>query len=133
MRVRIVEPQRELIEVEVVCDVPDLRAARRYYGDVLGWEVNGSEVRLGTSVVRLREDHVAPESIEMPVRGWTYLTVQVLDCDTETGAAVSRGARLVQKPMTMGDVARFSMIADPWGNPLEISQRADLAGPLPDH
>ena len=37
----------------------------------------------------------------------------------------------MRNPVTLGDVARFSMVADPWGNQLEISQRASLTGPLP--
>lgn len=67
----------------------------------------------------------------MPVRGWTYLTAQIHDCDAETAGAVERGATLAQPAITLGEVARFSMIADPWGNQLDLSQRASLTGPLP--
>src|SRR6204780_4946997 len=34
-------------------------------------------------------------------------------------------------PMTLGSVARISMIRDPDGNFIEISQRASLTGPIP--
>ena len=48
-----------------------------------------------------------------------------------TDAAVGGGAALSISPITLGDVARFSMIADPFGNLLELSQRASLTGPRP--
>jgi lactoylglutathione lyase len=35
-------------------------------------------------------------------------------------------------PMRLGKVARISMIRDPDGNFIEISQRASLTGPIPD-
>ncbi len=34
-------------------------------------------------------------------------------------------------PLTLGKVARISMIRDPDGNFIEISQRASLTGPIP--
>jgi predicted enzyme related to lactoylglutathione lyase len=111
--------------------VPDLDRATDYFARTLGWDVDGPTVRLGATVVLLEENHAAPAAVEMPVRGWTYLTVQIHDCDAETAGAVDRGATLAQPAMTLGEVARFSMIADPWGNRLELSQRASLTGPLP--
>ncbi len=110
--------------------VPDRGLAARYFTDALGWSVDGSVVRVGSTVVLLEEDPAAP-IVEMPVRGWTYLTVQIHDCDAETAAALAGGATLGQPAITMGEVARFSMVADPWGNQLELSQRASLTGPLP--
>lgn len=59
------------------------------------------------------------------------MTVQIWDCDAETTAATKAGATLAQPAITLGEVARFSMIADPFGNQLELSQRASLTGPLP--
>ena len=101
-----------------------------YFADTLGWEVDGSVVRLGATILLLDVDADAP-TVEMPVRGWTYLTVQIHDCDAETASAVAEGATLAQPAVTLGEVARFSMVADPWGNQLELSQRASLTGPLP--
>jgi len=111
--------------------VPELEAARRYFGDALGWQAGRRSVLVGATTLLLDETPTAPSAVEMPVRGWTYLTVQVHDCDAETRAAVRRGATLVKPPGNLRDVARFSMVADAWGNQLEISQRASLTGPLP--
>jgi len=111
-------------------ELVDRGLAARYFTDALGWSVDGSVVRMGSTVVLLDEDPDAP-IVEMPVRGWTYLTVQIHDRDAETAAALTGGATLGQSAITMGEVARFSMVADPWGNQVELSQRASLTGPLP--
>lgn len=111
--------------------VPDVVVARRHFADALRWDVDGALVRLGASAVLLEESDDAPTSVPPATRGWTYLTVQVRDCDAETAAAVAGGAAVVRQPRTHGEVARFSMVADPWGNQIELSQRASLTGPLP--
>lgn len=119
-----------LKNIIVVHAVPALSAAQRYYADTLGWEVDGDHIRLGRSAVQLRRG--GPDTVDMPVRGWTYLTAQVWDCDAETEAVAHRGATVALSPVTLGTTARISMIADPWGNQLELSQRASLTGPLPN-
>ncbi len=111
--------------------VPDLATARRHFESALRWDVEGASIRLGASVVLLEQAEDAPASVPPLTRGWTYLTVQVRDCDAETAAAVAGGASVVRPPRTSGEVARFSMVADPWGNQIELSQRASLTGPLP--
>lgn len=118
-------------QLGIALAVPDLDRSRAYFADTLGWAVDGDVVTLGATRVLLAESGTAPDPVEMPVRGWTYLTVQIHDCDHETAVAIERGATLAHPAVTMGEVARFSMIADPWGNQLELSQRASLTGPLP--
>lgn len=113
--------------------VPDLAAAQRFFGDGLGWQVEGNLVRFGASLVVLARDPAAPTDMPDPWQtgGWSYLTVQIRDCDAETASAVAAGAVVTRAPRTYGEVARFSMITDPWGNHVELSQRASLTGLLP--
>ena len=113
--------------------VPDLAAAQHFFGDALGWQVSGNQIRLGASLIVLRQDAAAPSSIPDPTatRGWSYLTAQVRDCDAETARAVSGDALVSRPPRTYGEVARFSMVTDAQGNHVELSQRASLTGPLP--
>lgn len=138
VRVEVVPPGHDGVhQLGITLAVPDLDEAVRHYGPGLDWEVAtvGSDratVALGATRLLLIADDRAPTAVPPLTRGWTYATVQVHDCDTETARAVAAGARLVQEPTTLGTVARFSMIADPWGNQLEISQRASLTGPLPE-
>lgn len=108
--------------------VPDLGGARDYYEHALGWTVDGDHVRVGRSAIRLCSG--GPDVVEMPVRGWTYLTAQVWNCDAETEAVSTRGASVALPPTTLGMTARISMVGDPWGNQLELSQRASLTGAL---
>ncbi len=131
VRVRVAPPGDDGIDqLGVRFSVPDLAAAQHYFGHVLEWEVEAERVRLGATVIILEEHAEAPAAVMMPVRGWTYLTVQIHDCDAETSAVLERGATLARPAVTMGEVARFSMVADRWGNQLELSQRASLTGPI---
>lgn len=109
--------------------VPDLQRAIAHFRDALRWDVEGSIVRFGPTLVMLEERADAPAAVPASTRGWTYLTAQVWDCDGETAAA--GGATVMRAPHTYGEVARFSMVADAFGNHVELSQRASLTGPLP--
>lgn len=109
--------------------VPEISRAEDYFGTTLGFAVENERVRIGRSTIRLLEGGPADQPDR--VRGWTYVTLQIWDCDAETAGAVERGATLAQSAITLGETARFSMVADPWGNRIELSQRASLTGPLP--
>jgi lactoylglutathione lyase len=111
--------------------VPDVERAVAHFRDALRWDVDGATVRFGPTLVLLEERADAPARVPASTRGWTYLTAQVWDCDLETAAAVAGGARVTREPHTYGEVARFSMVADAFGNHVELSQRASLTGPLP--
>ena len=112
--------------------VRDRSRTIRHFRDVLGFEAIGEgEYRCGESVVLIDEDPSAPTAIERPGKGWTYLTVQVRDCDDEVARIEAAGARISTRPVNLGKVARMAMVSDPDGNLLEVSQRASLTGPLP--
>jgi lactoylglutathione lyase len=114
--------------------VPELERTLAHYRDILGFEeIEDGVLRCGESVLMLVEDATAPTGIERPGRGWTYLTVQVRDCDAEVARVEAAGARIPTRPVTLGKVARMAMVSDPDGNLLEISQRASLTGPLPSN
>jgi len=108
--------------------VPERERAEAYFRDALGWELAAARVRVGSSVLLLEEAADAPAEVQLPVRGWTYMTVQIFDCDAVTDDIVARGAKLIAEAKNHGEVARFSMVADPWGNSLEISERSSVTG-----
>ena len=138
--IRFVAPGDDGIEqIGVTFAVSDAAAAARYYVDALGWQPLGSAgagdvdgVRCGRTVVRWRELADAPPVPAMPLRGWAYLTVQIHDCDAEHAGVLTCGGAEGLAPVTLGTTARISMVRDPDGNWLELSQRASLTGPLPD-
>lgn len=120
-------------QVGVRIAVPDLDRSVAYYRDALGFEQESSvRVRCGDSVVLFEERADAPSGFAQAQRGWLYLTVQVRDCDAEVAAIEAAGGQVVVTPRNLGTVARMSMIRDPDGNLLEVSQRASLTGPLPE-
>lgn len=121
-------------QVGVRIAVRDLERTRAWYRDVLGFEEEAPErVRCGDTVLLFEERTDAPSGYARAERGWTYLTVQIRDCDAETARIVSLAGEgvVAVPPTTLGEVARMAMVRDPDGNWLELSQRASLTGPLP--
>jgi lactoylglutathione lyase len=131
--IRFAQPGLDGVEqIGIGLAVADLARAMGFYVGALGWEqLAPSAVRCGRTVLRFEQRGDVPTAPALPVRGWAYLTVQVHDCDAEHAAVLAAGGVEGASPVTMGDVARFSMVRDPDGNWLELSQRASLTGPLP--
>ncbi len=120
-------------QIGVRIAVPERARSMAYYRDALGFEQeSAARVRCGDSVVIFEERSEAPSGFAEAQRGWLYLTVQVKSCDEEVAVIEAAGGRVVVPPRNLGKVARIAMIQDPDGNRLEVSQRASLAGPLPD-
>lgn len=119
-------------QVGVRIVVRDLARTLAHYRDVLGFEEEANtRVRCGDTVLLFEERADAPSGFAQAQRGWLYLTVQIRDCDAETARVEALGAEVAVRPMNLGEVARMAMVRDPDGNLLEISQRAQLTGPLP--
>jgi hypothetical protein len=62
--------------------------------------------------------------------GWRYITLQIADIDAVHDELRRKGVREGLAPITLGDVARISMILDPDGNWIELSRRASVVGSL---
>jgi catechol 2,3-dioxygenase-like lactoylglutathione lyase family enzyme len=86
--------------------------------------------RLGDSLVLLKEDAAATIDPVRQAVGWRYITLQVTDIDAVHEELRSKGVREGLAPITLGDVARISMILDPDGNWIELSRRASVVGSL---
>jgi lactoylglutathione lyase len=63
-------------------------------------------------------------------RGWRYITFQVFKVDAEHARVLAAGGREALAPLTLGATARISMVRDPDGNWIELSQRASITGSL---
>ncbi|MGX1109354.1 MULTISPECIES: VOC family protein [Bradyrhizobium] len=114
--------------------VRDLAAHCRFYGDILGFTEQswsgGPAFRLGDSLILLKEDAAATLDPIRQARGWRYITLQVADIDTVHDELRAKGVREGLAPVTLGEVARISMILDPDGNWIELSRRASIVGSL---
>jgi lactoylglutathione lyase len=134
-RVQLVPPGcDDVTQIAVAVGVRSLSEHRRFYGDILGfpeqsWSA-GAAFRLGDSLIFLDEDRAATTNPIRQARGWRYITLQIADIDAVRDELRSKGVREGLAPITLGDVARISMILDPDGNWIELSRRASIVGSL---
>ncbi len=126
--------QDGITQIAVRLAVRDLAAHRRFYGEALGLPeepyAKGAAFRAGESLVLLEQSPDAPSDTPFEGRGWRYLTFQVFKVDAEHARILERGGREAVAPRTLGTTARISMVKDPDGNWIEISQRASITGSL---
>jgi len=122
-------------KVGVRLGVRDLAAHKRFYAEALRLpEIAvagaGAAFRAGDSVVLLDQSDTAPSDALIAGYGWRYITFQIRKVDAEHAFALAHGAREGTAPVTLGQTARISMIRDPDGNWIELSQRASITGSL---
>jgi catechol 2,3-dioxygenase-like lactoylglutathione lyase family enzyme len=134
-RVQLVPPGYDgVTQIAVAMGIRSVSEHRRFYGDILGFAEQswsgGSAFRLGDSLILLEEDRAATIDPVRQARGWRYITLQVADIDAVHDELRSKGVRESLGPITLGDVARISMILDPDGNWIELSRRASIVGSL---
>ena len=134
-RVQLVPPGYDgVTQIAVAMAVRSLGEHRRFFGDILGFPEQswtaGPAFRLGYSLVLLEEERLATADPVRQARGWRYITLQIADIDAVHHELLSKGVREGLAPITLGDVARISMILDPDGNWIELSRRASIVGSL---
>jgi len=135
-RVTLVPPGwRGIGQIGVRLVVRDLEAHRRFYVEAFGlseepWE-GGAAFRAGESLLIVEERPDAPvDGARTGGRGWGYVTFQIFKVDAEHAFVLSHGGREAVAPVTLGTTARISMVKDPDGNRIELSQRASIVGSL---
>jgi predicted enzyme related to lactoylglutathione lyase len=121
-------------QAAILMAVRDLSAHRRFYAQALGlteqpWS-RGAAFRAGESLILLEQSQGAPADAQMTGPGWRYITFQVFKVDEEHARVLSHGGREAMAPVTLGKTARISMVRDPDGNWIELSQRASIVGSL---
>ncbi len=131
-RLTLVPPGHDgVTQVGVKLAVRSLEAHRRFYGEALGLpETRPGVFRAGESLIFLEESPDAPADAEMRGPGWRYITFQVFRVDAEHARVLAAGGREALAPITLGTTARISMVRDPDGNWIELSQRASITGSL---
>ena len=114
--------------------VRDLAAHRRFYLEGLGLAQvsaeKGAAFRASETLLLIDQSPEVPSDAGMDGKGWRYITFQVFKVDEEHARILNRGGREAMKPTTLGATARISMVRDPDGNWIEISQRASITGSL---
>jgi lactoylglutathione lyase len=131
-RVSLVPPGWEGVTqagIRLICR--DIEAHRRFYREALDLpEERPGVFRAGETLIFLEQSPDAPADAGMRGHGWRYITFQVFKVDEEHAKALAKGAREAMAPVTLGKTARISMIRDPDGNWIELSQRASIVGSL---
>ena len=121
-------------QVGIRLKVRNIDAHRRFYVAGLGLSEEpaklGAAFRAGETLLLLDQSTNAPTDAGMAGKGWRYITFQVFKVDEEHQRILAHGGREAMKPTTLGTTARISMVRDPDGNWIEISQRASLTGSL---
>jgi lactoylglutathione lyase len=126
---------RGIGQIGVRLAVRDVAAHRRFYTEALGlteepWE-DGAAFRGGESLLIVEAAADAPVEGERPAaKGWGYITFQVFKVDKEHAFVLAHGGGEATAPVTLGTTARISMVRDPDGNRIELSQRASIVGSL---
>jgi catechol 2,3-dioxygenase-like lactoylglutathione lyase family enzyme len=135
-RVTLVPPGwRGIGQIGVRLAVRDLAAHRRFYTEALGlpeepWQ-GGAAFRAGESLLIVEESADAPaEGVRPGGKGWGYITFQIFKVDKEHAFVLAHGGGEATAPVTLGTTARISMVKDPDGNRIELSQRASIVGSL---
>jgi len=135
-RVTLVPPGWHGIgQIGVRLAVRSLDAHRRFYTEALGlteetWD-GGAAFRGGESLLIVEEAADAPvPGVRPGAKGWGYITFQIFKVDQEHAFVLAHGGREAVAPVTLGTTARISMVADPDGNRIELSQRASIVGSL---
>ena len=134
-KLRLVPPGfAGVTQIAVRLLVRDLSAHCGFYGDALGLpqeaRSTGAAFRAGETLLLLDEHPDAPADAGMAGPGWRYITFQVFAVDAEHARVLSAGGREALAPVTLGATARISMVRDPDGNWIELSQRASIVGSI---
>ena len=134
-RVGLVPPGHDGVrQIGIRLAVRDLDAHRRFYRDALGLSEethpSGAAFRAGESLILLQQDRDASVDAGVRGKGWRYITFQVFKVDEVHAGVLAAGGREARAPVTLGTTARISMVLDPDGNWIELSQRASIVGAL---
>jgi lactoylglutathione lyase len=122
-------------QIGVRLAVRDLVAHRRFYTEALGltevpW-AGGAAFRAGESLLIAEGADDAPAAgVRTGGKGWGYITFQIFKVDQEHAFVLAHGGGEGLAPLTLGETARISMVTDPDGNRIELSQRASIVGSL---
>ena len=103
----------------------DPKAARDFYGKLLGWKFQDMDVGTGTyTVINVGEGGVGgitavpPNAAGMPPAWGSYITVD--DVDKVVAKVAGLGGRVLLAPMDIPTVGRFATIMDPQGATISL-------------
>lgn len=112
-------------------NTPDAERARKFYTDVFGWKfTDDTDDDPPSGYVHIQNGEesiggippVKPNSPRMPAHWLIYFLTS--NCDATAAKARQLGAKFYLEPMSMENVGRFGILADPQGAAFAIFQPA---------
>jgi len=108
----------------------DVAAAKKFYGELLGWQMKDMNMGPGMSYTTYGVDGQDMGGIATYPPGVTDMTphfisyVTVKDIEATTNKAKALGAQILKTPTDIPTVGRFAVIKDPQGAALALIQYA---------
>jgi hypothetical protein len=104
----------------------DVAAARKFYGQLLGWEFQDMPMQQGGTYTVITVGgqkiggimHTPPGAEGMPPTWGSYITVD--DVDARAAAVKKLGATVIVPPTDIPNVGRFCAIQDPQGATISL-------------
>jgi predicted enzyme related to lactoylglutathione lyase len=99
-------------------NTPDPEAAARFYSQLFGWKLEKSEKDpSGYLHIKNGDQYIGgiPSTQQRDTNAPPLAYFEIANCDTATAAAKQLGAKTYMDPMTMENVGRWSVLADPQG------------------
>lgn len=119
----------DVTQLGIVWRVAALDGAERFATDALGAERLGEgRYRVGETTLLFEADPALERAGPLEAIGFTYTTLHVKDVIGTHSHLVAAGCEEAIPPTPFGEVTTYSFVRDPFGNWIEVSQRADLAG-----
>ena len=104
----------------------DLEASKKFYGELLGWKLEGSEsAGMNYTEIVVGDKHVGGMfqiteecGPDMTSQWRSYVAVD--DVDAAAGRVEELGGKVVMQPMDIPNVGRFCVISDPSGATISL-------------
>ena len=104
----------------------DLEASKKFYGELLGWKLEGSQsAGMNYTEIVVGDKHfggmfqITEECGPDMTSQWrSYVAVD--DVDAATGRVEALGGKVVMQPMDIPNVGRFCVISDPSGATISL-------------
>jgi uncharacterized protein len=98
----------------------DVNAAKKFYGELLGWETEDMPLKdMAYSVIKVKDYDIGgimgmPPGVAGSVPRWLpYVTVDAVDQKVQQAEGL--GAQVLVPPMDIPEVGRFAVLKDPLG------------------
>ena len=119
----------------------DVEAAKRFYGDVVGWETEDlGGPHTGYTLVKAGDRAIGglmalpSESCDQEARPGWFGYVRVADADAAAARLESGGGQVMRAPADIPEVGRFAVVADPGGAAFMLmapQPQGEMPPPLP--